>query len=41
VADRVVILAGGRVLLDRAAAELPIDELHRVYDAIVDGAVAP
>jgi heme exporter protein A len=41
VADRVVILAGGRVLLDRAAAELPSDELHRVYDAIVDGAVAP
>ena len=41
VADRVVILAGGRVLLDRAAAELPSDELHRVYDAIVDGAVTP
>ena len=41
VADRVVILAGGRVLLDRAAADLPIDELHRVYDAIVEGAAAP
>ena len=36
VADRVVILAGGRVLLDRAVAELPIDELHRVYDAVVE-----
>jgi heme exporter protein A len=40
VADRVVILAGGRVLLDRAAADLPIDELHRIYDDIVEGAAA-
>jgi ABC-type uncharacterized transport system ATPase subunit len=41
VADRVVILAGGRVVLDRAAADLPIDELHRAYDDIVEGAAAP
>jgi heme exporter protein A len=40
VADRVVILAGGRVLLERAAADLPIDELHRIYDDIVEGAAA-
>jgi hypothetical protein len=41
VVDRVVILAGGRVLLDRPAVDLPIDELHRVYDDVVEGAAAP
>jgi len=41
VADHVIILASGRVLLDRAAAGLALDELHRVYDAMVEGAGAP
>jgi ABC-type multidrug transport system ATPase subunit len=40
-ADRVVILAGGHIVLDRAAVDLPIDELHRVYDDIVEGGSAP
>lgn len=37
VADRVIILAGGHLVLDREAADLPIDELHRLYDDIVEG----
>ena len=41
VADRVIILASGRVLLDRPTAGLALDELHRVYDAMVEGAGAP
>jgi heme exporter protein A len=32
VADRAVILAGGRIVLDRPAAGLGRDELHRLYD---------
>jgi heme ABC exporter ATP-binding subunit CcmA len=36
VADRAVILAGGRVALDRPAAALERDELHRLYDDLVD-----
>jgi heme ABC exporter ATP-binding subunit CcmA len=35
VADRAVILAGGRVVLDRPAAGLGRDELHRLYDDLV------
>ena len=41
VADHVIILASGRVLLDRPTAGLALDELHRVYDASVEGAGAP
>jgi heme ABC exporter ATP-binding subunit CcmA len=36
VADRVAILAGGRLLLDRPAADLAADELRRLYDALTD-----
>ncbi|MFQ5829215.1 MAG: heme ABC exporter ATP-binding protein CcmA [Candidatus Methylomirabilia bacterium] len=31
VADRVAILAGGRIVLDRAREGLDVDELHRLY----------
>jgi heme ABC exporter ATP-binding subunit CcmA len=36
VADRAVILAGGRIVLDRPAAGLGRDELHRLYDDLVE-----
>ncbi|HET8578598.1 MAG TPA: heme ABC exporter ATP-binding protein CcmA [Methylomirabilota bacterium] len=36
VADRITILYGGRFALDRPAAELSWDELHRVYDDLTD-----
>ena len=36
VADRAVILAGGRLVLDRPAAGLGRDELHRLYDDLVE-----
>ena len=42
VADRAVILAGGRIVLDRPAAGLERDELHRLYDDLVEtGETAP
>ncbi len=31
IADRVAILAGGRIVLDRPRASLDLDELHRLY----------
>lgn len=31
IADRVAILAGGRIVLDRPRADLELDELHRLY----------
>jgi len=37
VADRVAILAGGRVVLDRPAAELGLDDLRRLYDELAAG----
>ena len=36
VADRAVILAGGRIVLDRPAAGLGRDELHRLYDDLIE-----
>jgi len=36
VADRVGILASGRLLLDRPTADLSADELRRLYDALTD-----
>jgi heme ABC exporter ATP-binding subunit CcmA len=35
VGDRAVILAGGRIVLDRPAAGLGRDELHRLYDDLI------
>jgi heme exporter protein A len=35
-ADRVAILAGGRLFLARPAADLSADELRRIYDALTD-----
>lgn len=37
VADRVAILASGRLALDRPAGNLSAPELHRVYDALTEG----
>jgi heme exporter protein A len=37
VADRIAILYGGRFALDRPAAELSWDELHRLYDQLTGG----
>ena len=37
VADRVAILAGGRIVLDRPAAELALDDLRRLYDELAAG----
>ena len=34
VADRVAILAGGRIVLDRPAASLGLDDLRRLYDEL-------
>ncbi len=34
VADRVAILHGGRLALDRPAADLAWDELRRIYDEL-------
>jgi heme ABC exporter ATP-binding subunit CcmA len=36
VADRAMILAGGRIVLDRPAAGLGRDELHRLYDDLIE-----
>jgi len=37
VADRVAILAGGRLLLDRPCGDLSWDELRRLYDSLTEG----
>jgi len=37
VADRIVILSGGRIVLDRDAAELGHEDLRRLYDELVMG----
>jgi heme ABC exporter ATP-binding subunit CcmA len=37
VADRVAILAGGRLVLDRPAASLGLDDLRRLYDELAVG----
>lgn len=37
VADRVAILAGGRIVLDRPAADLDLDDLRRLYDELAMG----
>jgi heme ABC exporter ATP-binding subunit CcmA len=39
VADRVGILGGGRLLLDRPAADLAPDELRRLYEDLTEGAL--
>jgi heme ABC exporter ATP-binding subunit CcmA len=36
VADRAIILSGGRIVLDRPAAGLGRDELHRLYDDLIE-----
>jgi ABC-type multidrug transport system ATPase subunit len=36
VADRVGILAGGRLLLERASTDLSAAELHRLYESLTD-----
>ena len=38
VADRVAILGGGRLLMDRPASDLAPEELHRLYESLTDGA---
>ncbi len=40
VADRIGILASGRLLLDRPAADLSSTELHRLYESLTEGAEA-
>ncbi|HKB77055.1 MAG TPA: hypothetical protein VKC58_10705, partial [Myxococcales bacterium] len=40
VADRIAILGQGRLLLDRPAADLSSEELHRVYESLTEGAEA-
>ena len=37
VADRVAILAAGRIVLDRSAATLGLDDLRRLYDELAMG----
>jgi len=37
VADRVAILAGGKIVLDRPAAELGLEDLRRLYDELAMG----
>ena len=37
VADRVAILGGGRIVLDRPAAELGLEDLRRLYDELAMG----
>jgi ABC-2 type transport system ATP-binding protein len=36
VADRVAILGSGRLLMDRPAADLAPEELHRLYESLTD-----
>src|SRR6267143_1673697 len=37
VADRVAILSGGRIVLDRPAAELGLEDVRRLYDELALG----
>jgi len=37
VADRIAILSGGRIVLDRDAAELGQEDLRRLYDELALG----
>jgi ABC-type multidrug transport system ATPase subunit len=37
VADHIAILAGGRLVLDRSAADLTREELRRLYDGLTEG----
>ena len=37
VADRIAILAGGRLVLDQPAADLSRDDLRRLYDDLTEG----
>jgi heme exporter protein A len=37
VADRMAILAGGRIVLDRPTADLDLDDLRRLYDELALG----
>jgi heme ABC exporter ATP-binding subunit CcmA len=41
VADRVAILAGGRIVLDRPAVDLGTEDLRRLYDELAMGPGAP
>lgn len=41
IADRVGILAAGRLVLDRPAADLSTEELRRLYDTLTEGDGAP
>ncbi|MBI2526851.1 MAG: heme ABC exporter ATP-binding protein CcmA [Candidatus Rokubacteria bacterium] len=41
VADRIAILAGGRLALDRPAAELSREGLRRIYDDLTDSSPLP
>jgi heme ABC exporter ATP-binding subunit CcmA len=41
VGDRVAILSGGRIVLDRPAAELGREDLHRLYDDLALGPGSP
>ena len=42
VADRVAILHGGRLIVDRPRGDLSWEELHRLYDSLTEGnGVAP
>jgi heme ABC exporter ATP-binding subunit CcmA len=41
VADRVAILGGGRLLIDRPTADLSPEELHRVYESLTDVEAGP
>ncbi len=41
VADRVAILHGGRLALNRPTADLSWDELHRLYDELTEGSGDP
>ena len=36
-ADRVAILAGGRLMMDRPCAELDWEEIRRLYTSLTDG----
>ena len=40
VADRVAILGSGRLLMDRPAADLSPEELHRLYESLTDSVEA-
>jgi heme exporter protein A len=37
VADRVAILAGGRLMVDQSCADLSWDDVRRLYDSLTDG----